>query len=197
MSPSSSNVVFSLSGQHATYSMGASYNQQGNLREADYTDDVVNLGAEGCEEEEEFRQEEDAYAESYNQEDNTEMSENQIDYAGEPAEGDDGYQYEVLDIDINEPLDGEFQVSFHIYAEEGRGVEQQEEDATEELPGGNKTLLEDETQEESDEEDEEGAESGRIRFKSERKDGAVVRLADSGSKKRHIPETLGMLFLFS
>lgn len=114
MSPSSSNVVFSLSGQHAKYSMGASYNQQGNLREADYTDDVVNLGAEGCEEEEEFRQEEDAYAESYNQEDNTEMSENQIDYAGEPAEGDDGYQYEVLDIDINEPLDGEFQVSFHI-----------------------------------------------------------------------------------
>lgn len=65
------------------------------------------------------------------------------------------------------------------------------------LQGGNKTLLEDETQEESDEEDEEGAESGRVRFKSERKDGAVVRLADSGSKKRHIPETLGMLFLFS
>ncbi|XP_027861477.1 RNA-binding protein 33 [Xiphophorus couchianus] len=198
-----------MSGQHATYSMGASYNQQGNLREADYTDDVVNLGAEGCEEEEEFRQEEDAYAESYNQEDNTEMSENQIDYAGEPAEGDDGYQYEVLDIDINEPLDGEFQneefqrsngneaeTTQEEDAEEGRGVEQQEEDATEELPvyeteeGGNKTLLEDETQEESDEEDEEGAESGRIRFKSERKDGAVVRLADSGSKKRHIPETL-------
>ncbi|XP_014904866.1 RNA-binding protein 33 isoform X1 [Poecilia latipinna] len=198
------------SGQHASYSMGASYDQQGNLQEADYTDDVVNLGAEGCEEEEEeFRQEEEAYAGSYNQEDNTEMSGNQIDYGGEPAEGDDGYQYEVLDIDINETLDGEFQneefqrsngneaeTTREENAEEGRRGEQQEEDATEEPPvyeteeGGNKTLLEDETQEESDEEDEEGAESGRIRFKSERKDGAVVRLADSGSKKRHIPETL-------
>ena len=47
-----------------------------------------------------------------------------------------------------------------------------------------------ETKEESDEEDEDDEESGRIRFKSERKDGAVVRLADA-SKRRNIPETLG------
>lgn len=65
------------------------------------------------------------------------------------------------------------------------------------LKGENETLPEEETHEESDEEDEEGEESGRIRFKSERKEGAVVRLADAGSKRRNIPETLGILFLFS
>lgn len=50
--------------------------------------------------------------------------------------------------------------------------------------------------EESDEEDEEDEESGRIRFKSERKDGHVVRLADVGSNRRCIPETLGIHFFF-
>lgn len=48
-----------------------------------------------------------------------------------------------------------------------------------------------ESKEESDEEDEEDEESVRIRFKSERKDGPVVRLGDAGSKRRNIPETLG------
>lgn len=56
--------------------------------------------------------------------------------------------------------------------------------------------VEEETKEESDEEDEEDEESGRIRFKSERKDGVVVRLADAGSKSRNIPETLGTNFSF-
>ncbi|MEQ2212879.1 hypothetical protein XENOCAPTIV_006301 [Xenoophorus captivus] len=136
--------------------MGASYNQQDNLQEAYYTDDVVNLGAEGCEEGEEgyHQEEEEAYVAEFNQ-DNTEMSEDQIGYTGEPAEGDDGYQYEVLDIEISEPIDGEFQ-------------------------GENETLGDEQAQEESEEEDDEGEESGRIRFKSERKEGAVVRLADSG-----------------
>ena len=55
----------------------------------------------------------------------------------------------------------------------------------------NEAAPEEETKEESDEEDEEDEESGRIRFKSERKDGAVVRLADAGSNRRNIPETLG------
>lgn len=104
---------------NASYSLGTSYNQQDNLEEADYTDDIVNLGAEGCEEggaeEEGYQQEEEEeYMEEYGQADNAEMPEHQMDYAGEVAEGDDGYQDEVLDIQINEPLDGEFQVSSHI-----------------------------------------------------------------------------------
>lgn len=53
----------------------------------------------------------------------------------------------------------------------------------------------DTTKEESDEEDDEDEESGRLRFKSERKDGAVVRLSDS-SKRRSIPETLGTIIIF-
>ncbi len=98
---------------NATYGLGPSYDQQDNLEEADYTDDVVNLGAEGYEErdvEEGYQQEE--YTEEYSQDDNPEMSEDQM---GEQAEGDDSYQDEVLDIQINEPIDGEFQVSSHIY----------------------------------------------------------------------------------
>lgn len=62
-----------MSGQdvslNATYSLGTSYNQQVNSQEAEYTDDVVNLGAEGCEEgnveEEGYQQEE--YTEEYSQ----------------------------------------------------------------------------------------------------------------------------------
>ena len=55
-------------------------------------------------------------------------------------------------------------------------------------------MPEEETKEESDEEEEEDEESGRIRFKSERKDGAVVRLGDAGTKRRNIPDTLGILY---
>lgn len=52
------------------------------------------------------------------------------------------------------------------------------------------TLPEEKTKEETDDEDEEDEESGRMRFRSERKEGVVVRLADA-SKRRNIPETLG------
>ncbi|XP_067434740.1 RNA-binding protein 33 isoform X2 [Thunnus thynnus] len=211
---------------NATYSLGTSYDQQGYSQEADYTDDVVNLGAGGCEEgdveEEGYQQEgEEEYTEEYSQDNNTEMPEDQMDYSGDVAEGDDGYQDEVLDIQINEPIDGEFQDDEYqtSYAdepldehgvqqgeapeeeeEEELGREEQQEEEEEDTAGGsqvfdtdeveNEAVPEEETKEESDEEDEEDEESGRIRFKSERKDGAVVRLADAGNKRRNIPETL-------
>lgn len=116
--------MFVFSGQdvslNATYSLGTSYDQQDNSQEADYTDDVVNLGTEGFEEghveEEGYQQEgEEEYTEGYSQDDNAEMPEDQMDYSGELAEGDDGYQDEVLDIQINEPIDGEFQVSSQVF----------------------------------------------------------------------------------
>lgn len=102
---------------HATYNTGTSYGQQAESQEAGYVDDVVNLGAEGCEDDEEgYHQEsEEAYTEEYSQEDTTEMSEDQMDYTTDLAQDDDGgYQDEVLDIQITEPLDGEFQVSSHF-----------------------------------------------------------------------------------
>ncbi|CAN9506348.1 unnamed protein product [Ophioblennius macclurei] len=195
---------------NATYSLGTSYEQQDNLQEADYTDDVVNLGAEGYEGEEGYQQEEEeGFAEEYSQEDTAEMPEDQVDYAGELA--DDGYQDEVLDIEINEPIDGEFQDD-EYQGSYGDGMlegnadqqeqdpeemreEQQDEEQTEgthvyETKEADNEALAEEPKEESDEEDEEDEESGRLRFKSERKDGAVVRLADAGSKRRNIPETL-------
>lgn len=102
---------------HATYDMGTSYGQQDESQEADYTDDVVNLGAEGCEDDEQGYHQagEEAYTEEYSQEDTAEMSEDQIEYTTDLAQDeDDGYQDEVLDIQITEPLDGEFQVSSHF-----------------------------------------------------------------------------------
>ncbi|XP_058481819.1 RNA-binding protein 33 isoform X2 [Solea solea] len=209
-----------MSGQdvslNATYSLGRSYVQD-NSQEANYTDAGVNLGAEGYEEgdveEEGYQQEE--YAEEYGHHDNTEMPEDQMDYTGELAEGEDGYQ-DVIDIQINEPLDGEFQDNEDQTSyDDEHGVQQgvaPEEEEEEDVPMGgeeqqeeeeaaetsqvfdteveNEALPEEETKEESDEEDEEDEESGRLRFKSERKDGVVVRLADAGSNRRNIPETL-------
>lgn len=48
-------------------------------------------------------------------------------------------------------------------------------------------------EEDEDEEEDDDGESGRLRFKTERKDvtSGVVRLADAGTKRRNIPETLG------
>lgn len=60
-------------------------------------------------------------------------------------------------------------------------------------PQGDNEAVE-EAKEESDEDEEEDEESGRMRFKSERKEGPVVRLADAGRKNRNIPETLGNSF---
>lgn len=109
------NALFVDSGQdvslNATYNLGSSNDNQDNSQEMDYTDDVMNQGAEGCEEGyvEEGYEGEEAFTEEYNQEDNTE-----INYSGRLSEGDDGFQDEVLDLEINEPIDGEFQVSSHV-----------------------------------------------------------------------------------
>ncbi|XP_029002591.1 RNA-binding protein 33 isoform X2 [Betta splendens] len=203
-----------ISGQdvslNATYSLDTSYDQQDNLQEEDYTDDVVNLGAEGYEEG--YQQEgEEQYMEEYSQSNDAGMPEDQVDY----TEGEDGCQDEVLDIQISEPIDSEFQddeyqtsydhhVDEHgVHQEEdpeehvgGEGQHEEEEHAAESSQGfdteefENEAVPEEETKEESDEEDEDDEESGRIRFKSERGEGAVVRLADVGSKRRNIPETL-------
>uniref|UniRef100_A0A3P9HQL7 RNA binding motif protein 33a n=1 Tax=Oryzias latipes TaxID=8090 RepID=A0A3P9HQL7_ORYLA len=205
---------------NATYNMGTSYDEDGNLQDIDYTDDVMNLGVEGCEEGDEGegvyqQEEEEAYTEEYSQEDNPDISEDQIEYAGDLCEDDNGYQDEVLDIQINEPIDGEFQDEAYrtSYGEEPLHMDgtAQEEDAEENVgeelqgqegtdldrggvydteEGENETMLHDESKEESNEEEEEDEESGRLRFKSERKDGAIERLADASNKRRNIPDKL-------
>ncbi|XP_068603910.1 RNA-binding protein 33 [Brachionichthys hirsutus] len=195
-----------------SYSFSTSYDQQDNFEEAEYTDDVVNLGAEGCNEGEEEevgyqREGEEGYTEGYGQDEITEMPEDQATYADEQMEGDDGYPDEVLDIQINEPIDGEFQEDDYQTSFADQPVDMQQTEVSREEVGGEEhqeeerkntaessqvfdtEQVENETKEESDEEDEEDGESGRIRFKSERKDCTVVRPADA-SARRNIPETL-------
>lgn len=50
--------------------------------------------------------------------------------------------------------------------------------------------LQKEIKEESDEEDDDDEESGRLRFKTERKEGTIIRLSDVTRERRNIPETL-------
>ncbi|XP_055006869.1 RNA-binding protein 33 isoform X2 [Boleophthalmus pectinirostris] len=174
-------------------SMGTSYGQQ---EEENYADDTVTLGAPGYEGEGE-------YTEDYSHDHNAD----QMDYTGEPVEGDDGYQDEVLDLEINEPLDGEFQDDEYTTSynekplderhDQGSEVPEEEEFVEDEVSSTaessqveSEAVLEEESREESEEEDEEDEESGRLRFKSERKEGVVVRLADAGRKRSNIPETL-------
>lgn len=51
--------------------------------------------------------------------------------------------------------------------------------------------LQKDVKEESDEEDDDDEESGRLRFKTERKEGTIIRLSDVTRERRNIPETLG------
>ncbi|KAJ8279837.1 hypothetical protein COCON_G00069030 [Conger conger] len=130
------------------------------------------------------------------------LVEDQAEYAGEQAE-DEVYQDEVLDIGIDDPLDDEFQVDEYStdYSTEQLPVQEEQEEPEIEEPADssqimeaeemeNETEQEEDLKEESDEEDDEDEESGRLRFKTERKDVTVVRLSDAASKRRNIPETL-------
>ena len=78
---------------NATFSLGTAYSQQG---QGDYADDVVDLGGKVFQE----GAAEGEYVDEFSQGD-------QVDYG---EEMNDGLQGEVLDLQITEPLDGEFQV---------------------------------------------------------------------------------------
>ncbi|MBN3308092.1 RBM33 protein, partial [Amia calva] len=133
-----------------------------------------------------------------------ELAEDQIEYGGEQAEN-EIYPDEVLDIEINDPLDDEFQEDDYSQDYSGQQtmlevhVESQNEGQDEEASthlmeaeeGENETEQEEDLKEESDEEEDDDEESGRLRFKSERTDNTVIRLSDAASKRRNIPETLG------
>ncbi|XP_058516627.1 RNA-binding protein 33 isoform X2 [Ochotona princeps] len=133
-----------------------------------------------------------------------ELAEDQIEYVEEPEE-EQLYNDEVLDIEINEPLD-EFTDEEYLQAYGGQqGLPDQEdyvaEDDLDEITGsqvapeteegGMETLeLQKDIKEESDEEDDDDEESGRLRFKTERKEGTIIRLSDVTRERRNIPETL-------
>ncbi|KAK3567801.1 hypothetical protein QTP86_026756 [Hemibagrus guttatus] len=107
---------------------------------------------------------------------------------------------EVLELQIDEPLDDEFQVE--DYGTEPLEVQPDQQEMTEAEGAEPEEEVEDVSQvteaeelepdmkEESDEDEEDDEESERLRFKTERKDSTVVRLSDAASKRRNIPETL-------
>ncbi|XP_051572337.1 RNA-binding protein 33-like isoform X2 [Myxocyprinus asiaticus] len=130
-----------------------------------------------------------------------------VEYTGE--QNYDGYQDEVLDLQIDEPLDDDFQVDDYLadYSEVQQEEQTDQHEVAEEHEetedSSQVTELEEaendpeaepdqdmDVKEESDEEEEDVEESGRLRFKTERTDATVVRLSDATSKRRNIPETL-------
>ncbi|XP_036281728.1 RNA-binding protein 33 isoform X2 [Pipistrellus kuhlii] len=162
---SSQGVTISLkttSGMVTSYELADNTNDQSGEQESEYEqgeDELVYHKSDGSE----------MYAHEYSEEgqyegQDAELTEDHMEYVEEPEE-EQLYNDEVLDIEINEPLD--------------------------EFTGSMETLeMQKEIKEESDEEDDEDEESGRLRFKTERKEGTIIRLSDVTRERRNIPETL-------
>uniref|UniRef100_A0A8W4FJ92 RNA binding motif protein 33 n=1 Tax=Sus scrofa TaxID=9823 RepID=A0A8W4FJ92_PIG len=169
---SSQGVTISLnttSGMVTSFELSDNTNDQSGEQESEYEqgeDELVYHKSDGSE----------LYAHEYPEEGqyegpDAELTEDHMEYVEEPEEG-QLYNDEVLDIEINEPLD--------------------------EFTGSMETLeLQKDVKEESDEEDEDDEESGRLRFKTERKEGTIIRLSDVTRERRNIPETLGNFFCLS
>nr|XP_035925500.1 RNA-binding protein 33 isoform X3 [Halichoerus grypus] len=162
---SSQGVTISLnttSGMVTSFELSDNTNDQSGEQESEYEqgeDELVYHKSDGSE----------LYAHEYPEEGqyeghDAELTEDHMEYVEEPEE-EQLYNDEVLDIEINEPLD--------------------------EFTGGMETLeLQKDIKEESDEEDDDDEESGRLRFKTERKEGTIIRLSDVTRERRNIPETL-------
>ncbi|XP_067871113.1 RNA-binding protein 33 isoform X2 [Heterodontus francisci] len=140
----------------------------------------------------------------------TELGDDQMDYPVEQSE--EMYNDEVLDLEINDPLDDEFQdedyTQFYATNQDMPGeLQDQDNEEYEEVAATDaqehvvenvkepeevvKQIQEvEERKEVSDDEDDDDEESGRMRFKTERKEGTVIRLTDAARKRRNIPDTL-------
>ncbi|XP_044102845.1 RNA-binding protein 33 isoform X2 [Neovison vison] len=162
---SSQGVTISLnttSGMVTSFELSDNTNDQSGEQESEYEqgeDELVYHKSDGSE----------LYAHDYAEEgqyegQDAELPDEHMQYVEEHEEA-QLYSDEVLDIEINEPLD--------------------------EFTGGMETLeLQKDIKEESDEEDDDDEESGRLRFKTERKEGTIIRLSDVTRERRNIPETL-------
>uniref|UniRef100_A0A670J844 RNA binding motif protein 33 n=1 Tax=Podarcis muralis TaxID=64176 RepID=A0A670J844_PODMU len=141
-------------------------NDQSVEQDSEYEQGEDELGYDKSEVPEEYSGEYTEEGQYEGQE--AELTEDQIEY-GEDQGEEEIYNDGVLDLEINEPLDDFTAV-----------IENLE--------------LQEETKEESDEEEEDDEESGRLRFKTERKEGTIIRLSDVTRERRNIPETLGKIF---
>ncbi|XP_063308743.1 RNA-binding protein 33 isoform X1 [Pelobates fuscus] len=199
---STQGVLVSLNataGEHPSFDLSKSMNEEPETEEPGYE--------EGDSEEiyDEPEIPTGDFVESYDENENdSELAAEHIEYVDEEAD-------EVLDLEINEPLD-EFQEEDNVqlykkqeaedeqhYAEDVMEETTEIQDMTNDTPEeGNVESQEfqelpSEIKEDSDEEDEEEEEEeecGRIRFKTERKEGTIIRLSDVTRERRNIPETL-------
>ncbi|ETE72255.1 RNA-binding protein 33, partial [Ophiophagus hannah] len=201
---SSQDVTVSL---NATTSVVTSFELTENANEASIEQDLEyeqgedEIGYDKSDVPEEYTEE---YSEEQYEGQEAELTEDQIEY-GEDQGEEENYNDEVLDLEINEPLD-EFPDEDYVQSYSGEQViEQQEYVAEEELeevadtqspPNESEEAVienlefQEEIKEESDEEEEDNEESGRLRFKTERKEGTIIRLSDITRERRNIPETL-------
>ncbi|KAM8932929.1 RNA-binding protein 33 isoform 5-T5 [Lycaon pictus] len=198
---SSQGVTISLnttSGMVTSFELSDNTNDQSGEQESEYEqgeDELVYHKSDGSE----------LYAHEYPEEGqyeghDAELTEDHMEYVEEPEE-EQLYNDEVLDIEINEPLD-EFTDEEYLQACGQQGLQEQEDCvaegelddlqvAPETEEGSMETLeLQKDIKEESDEEDDDDEESGRLRFKTERKEGTIIRLSDVTRERRNIPETL-------
>ncbi|XP_042333001.1 RNA-binding protein 33 isoform X2 [Sceloporus undulatus] len=202
---STQDVSISLnatSGMVTSFEFSESVNDPSIEQDSEYEQGEDELGYDKSEVTEEYAEEYTEEGQYEGQE--TELTEDQIEY-GEDQGEEEIYNDEVLDLEINEPLD-EFPDEEYMQSySEQQVIEQQEYVAEEELeevaeaqtpPNESEEAvienleLQEETKEESDEEEEDDEESGRLRFKTERKEGTIIRLSDVTRERRNIPETL-------
>ncbi|XP_030799614.1 RNA-binding protein 33 isoform X3 [Camarhynchus parvulus] len=191
----SPGVTVSLNATSGILTSYESINDPSLEHESEYDQGEDEIGYDKSEAPEEYASE---YAEEGHYEGNDpELTEDQIEYGEEPGEED-----EVLDLEINEPLD-EFPDEDYMQSYNEQAMEEQGEYAADEELGETQTManeseeaaigsleLQEETKEESDEEEDDDEESGRLRFKTERKEGTIIRLSDVTRERRNIPETL-------
>ncbi|KAM6135013.1 RNA-binding protein 33 isoform 5-T5 [Pterocles gutturalis] len=183
------------SGLLTSYELSETINDPSIEHESEYDHGEDEIGYDKSEAPEVYASE---YAEEGHYEGNDpELTEDQIEYGEEPGEED-----EVLDLEINEPLD-EFPDEDYMQSYNEQAMEEQEEYTADEELEESQTManeseeaaiesleLQEETKEESDEEEDDDEESGRLRFKTERKEGTIIRLSDVTRERRNIPETL-------
>ncbi|XP_032537951.1 RNA-binding protein 33 isoform X5 [Chiroxiphia lanceolata] len=194
-SPGVTVSLNATSGMLASYEISESINDPSLEHESEYDQGEDEIGYDKSEAPEEYASE---YAEEGHYEGNDpELTEDQIEYGEEPGEED-----EVLDLEINEPLDEfpdeDYMQSYNEQAMEEQGEYTADEELEESQTMANESEeaaigsleLQEETKEESDEEEDDDEESGRLRFKTERKEGTIIRLSDVTRERRNIPETL-------
>ncbi|XP_056375556.1 RNA-binding protein 33 isoform X2 [Hyla sarda] len=224
---SSQGVTVSLNattGGLSSFDLSKSINEENVAEEAEFEEETEEIYEETEELETGTEDVGQAYEESY------EVADEHVEYEEEETTD------EVLDLEINEPLDEfqdeEYSQSFKrqktseeqpLYVEdtaeehymedtaeeqyvEDTAEEQYAEDTIEDVQEQESQELVNESEEvvhdsqelpsqtkesfDEDDEDEEEEESGRLRFKTERKEGTIIRLSDTNRERRNIPETL-------